>query len=186
MLRKLVLIGAATVAVASLSGVGYAAIPGSDGTISACKDSKGALKVIDAEAGQTCSANQQHLAWNQQGQPGPQGAPGPAGPQGPAGGARAHAHIGLTGSVWDGNLTSANVVRAGVGRYCFGSLGFDPQTAVVTLGAQSTTPGTPVPIVRILNGDSEGCPVGFWQAKVTLVQPDTNVFDDQEFFVVFN
>jgi hypothetical protein len=69
----------AVVAFAALSLVAsaaYASIPAGNGTISACKDAKGALKVIDAEAGQTCGPNQQPLSWNQQ---------GPAGPQGPAG-----------------------------------------------------------------------------------------------------
>jgi hypothetical protein len=77
--RKLIAIAALAVTVAALGGVGYAAIPGSNGAISACKDSKGTLKVIDAEAGQTCGPNQQPLGWNQQG---PQG---PAGPQGSLG-----------------------------------------------------------------------------------------------------
>jgi hypothetical protein len=58
------------------AGVSYAAIPGTNGVISACKDSKGALKVIDAEAGQTCNANQQPLNWNQQGPTGPRGTAG--------------------------------------------------------------------------------------------------------------
>ena len=79
---KLIAIAALAVVVAALGGVGYAAIPGSNGVISACRDSKGALKVIDAEAGQTCGPNQQPLTWNQQGPAGPQG---PVGPQGPAG-----------------------------------------------------------------------------------------------------
>jgi hypothetical protein len=72
--RHLILAVAAVLAIAA--GAGYAAIPSSNGTISACKDNKGVLKVIDAEAGQTCGNNQQLLTWNQQ---------GPAGPQGPSG-----------------------------------------------------------------------------------------------------
>jgi hypothetical protein len=89
-----VLVAAAVVGVA---GLAYAAIPASNGTISACRDSKGVLKVIDAETGATCPSNQQPLQWNQQGPAGPPGPPGaqgipglpgptgPAGPQGPAG-----------------------------------------------------------------------------------------------------
>jgi hypothetical protein len=46
---------------------------------SACRDTKGSLKVIDAEAGQTCAGNQQLLTWNQQGPPGPQGPAGALG-----------------------------------------------------------------------------------------------------------
>jgi hypothetical protein len=53
--------------------------------ISACRDNKGTLKVIDAAAGATCSNNQQLLTWNQQGLAGPEGATGPAGPTGAAG-----------------------------------------------------------------------------------------------------
>jgi hypothetical protein len=52
-----------------------AAIPGANGVITACVNSKGALKVIDAEAGQDCGA-QQTLAWNQQGPAGPAGTSG--------------------------------------------------------------------------------------------------------------
>jgi hypothetical protein len=77
--RKLISLGAIAVAVAAISGISYAAIPGQGGVISACRDSKGALKVIDAEAGQTCNANQQLLTWNQEG---PQGPAGPAGASG--------------------------------------------------------------------------------------------------------
>ena len=64
------------------AGVSYAAIPSSNGTISACLDAKGALKVIDAEAGTTCGTGRQLLTWNQQG---PQGVPGPQGPKGDPG-----------------------------------------------------------------------------------------------------
>lgn len=77
--RKLILLASALVTAVAVAGVSYASIPGSDGVITACKDAKGTLRVIDAEAGQTCSSNQQPLSWNQQGQPGPAGAPGVGG-----------------------------------------------------------------------------------------------------------
>ena len=70
---KRTLIPLLAVLAVAVAGVGYAAIPAANGTITACKDSKGALKVIDAENGQACNANQQQLTWNQQG---PQGPPG--------------------------------------------------------------------------------------------------------------
>lgn len=73
MKRTFVIALVAAVAVAATS-FAYAAIPSTEGVISACKDSKGALKVIDAEAGQTCNGNQQLLSWNQQGPAGPAGA----------------------------------------------------------------------------------------------------------------
>lgn len=68
----------ALAAVAATSSV-YAAIPSANGTISACKDQKGALKVIDAESGQVCNGSQQLLTWNQQG---PAGQPGQDGVSG--------------------------------------------------------------------------------------------------------
>jgi len=71
-----VILAAAVLAIAG--GVSYAAIPAADGTISACRDAQGRLKVIDTEAGQSCPSNQQLLTWNQQG---PAGTPGIAGRQ---------------------------------------------------------------------------------------------------------
>ncbi len=75
-------------------GVGFAAIPSSDGAIHACyKDAasnpSGQLRVIDTEAGQECSKSEKALAWNRQGPKGDTGPAGPmgdAGPQGPQGG----------------------------------------------------------------------------------------------------
>jgi hypothetical protein len=78
--RRILGILAAGALVAALAATTYAAIPGSNGVISACKDAKGGLKVIDAENGATCSANQVALNWNQQGPTGATGATGPAGP----------------------------------------------------------------------------------------------------------
>ena len=73
-------------------GLAYAAIPANDGTITACyTKSGGALRVIDAEGGQTCKGNETQLTWNRQGEQGlpgpegPQGANGPEGPQGETG-----------------------------------------------------------------------------------------------------
>lgn len=76
-------------------GVGYAAIPSSDGVIHSCYNASsnpsGQLRVIDAEAGAKCSKNERALAFNQKGPKGdpgpagPKGDPGPQGPQGPEG-----------------------------------------------------------------------------------------------------
>ena len=66
-------------AVAIIGGAAYAAVPGSDGTISACADANGRLRVIDAEAGASCKTSEKTLAWNQQGPHGPQGSPGISG-----------------------------------------------------------------------------------------------------------
>ena len=68
------------------AGAAYAAIPGSDGAISACySKSTGQLRVIDAEAGARCKSGETVLTWNKQGPVGPQGAQGPRGPAGPQG-----------------------------------------------------------------------------------------------------
>jgi hypothetical protein len=169
--KRFILVIVAAVAVIA-GGVSHAAIPDSDGVISACKSSKGALKVIDAEASQACPDGQQLLTWNQQG---PAGEPGTA---------LGHAQVGYDGSVQGGSLTSANVYKGGPGRYCFGNLGFTPETAVVTLGWQSPDGGYPIPRVR-LDLDS-GCPIGFRQALVILVDPVTGATPDYMFYIHFN
>lgn len=43
------------------------AIPASNGTISACYDKKGLLRVIDIDANQVCSTTEKPLSWNKQG-----------------------------------------------------------------------------------------------------------------------
>ena len=78
--RRILGVLAAGALLAALAATTYAAIPGANGVISACKDAKGGLKVIDAENGATCSSNQVSLSWNQQGPTGATGATGPAGP----------------------------------------------------------------------------------------------------------
>jgi hypothetical protein len=85
MRSKLFIPLAALAAAAAVGSVGYAAIPSADGTISACRDTQGRLKVIDAEAGATCASGQQAMKWNQQGPQGPRGFMGLQGPAGPAG-----------------------------------------------------------------------------------------------------
>jgi type VI secretion system secreted protein Hcp len=70
------------------AAVGVAAIPSAAGkTFTACvaTNNNGAVRIIDAEAGATCGANDQTVTWNQQGPPGATGPAGPAGPQGPTG-----------------------------------------------------------------------------------------------------
>jgi hypothetical protein len=67
--------------VAAGVGVAAAAIPDSNtGIITACyQKQRGMLRVIDAEAGESCRNSERQLSWNQQG---PQGPQGPAGPPG--------------------------------------------------------------------------------------------------------
>jgi hypothetical protein len=75
-------------------GMALASIPDSGGVIHGCylttgpPQARGALRVVDTDAGQACVSGEIALTWNQtgpQGPVGPTGATGPAGPTGPAG-----------------------------------------------------------------------------------------------------
>lgn len=75
------------VAILSIGGAVYAAIPDANGVIHGCYNTRGLLRVID-DSQTTCGAGETPLNWNVKGQPGPQGPTGPQGsigPQGPAG-----------------------------------------------------------------------------------------------------
>lgn len=131
----LVLAGAV---LAIAAGVSYAAIPGSNGTISACKDNKGALKVIDADAGQTCGTNQQLLTWNQQG------------PQGPAGqdGVSGYELVYGPGSSYDSLVEKSDVATCPSGKKPVGGgailwdySGYGVPEDVALIGSQSTGNG---------------------------------------------
>lgn len=76
-------VGAVILSVIGL-GVSSAAIPDSTtGVITACRSSIGQLKVIDKQAGASCSVyGETEMSWNHTG---PAGATGATGPQGPAG-----------------------------------------------------------------------------------------------------
>jgi hypothetical protein len=128
--RRSVALLAGIVTLVTAAGLAYATIPGSDGVISACRDTKtGALRAIDAEAGQTCSSKEAPLTWNQ------------TGPQGPPGTAAAYARIGADGTVntdFALGITSANVSHPGTGIYCLRNLGFQPR-AVVGIGPAGLT-----------------------------------------------
>lgn len=65
-------------------GVALASIPDSGGVIHGCYDARGKLRVIDAEAGETCRTHEVALSWNETGPQGPQGLEGPEGPAGTA------------------------------------------------------------------------------------------------------
>lgn len=68
---------ACALAVSCQAAVAFAAIPGAGGVISACYDSKGIMRVIDAGAGATCTNKETLLTFNATGTTGP---PGPTGP----------------------------------------------------------------------------------------------------------
>jgi hypothetical protein len=75
-------------------GVGWASIPASDGTYTACVSrpaQSGTLKgvaavgLLDTAVKTTCPSGANQVTWNKQGEPGPAGPQGPPGPAGPAG-----------------------------------------------------------------------------------------------------
>ncbi len=66
----------AVLGVLAAIGVGYAAIPSTDGVIHSCYASpSGQLRVIDAETSSKCSKNEKELAFNQRGPKGDKGDP---------------------------------------------------------------------------------------------------------------
>jgi hypothetical protein len=78
---------AAAVAALAVGGAGaFAAIPNSTtGVINSCVDnSTGTTRIIDSQAGATCSATEKSVLWNQIGRTGPTGPRGPKGDPGPA------------------------------------------------------------------------------------------------------
>ncbi len=69
--------------VLAASGVAVAAIPDSSGVIHGCYSNRtGALRVIDVSAGDSCSAKETVLTWNEEGPQGPAGADGQDGADG--------------------------------------------------------------------------------------------------------
>jgi hypothetical protein len=130
--RRRVAVTAAVLALGTV-GIGYAAIPGSGGVISGCRDvNTGVLRVIDAEAGETCRGREAALTWNQTGPPGP---PGADGSDGAPGTAAAYARIGSDGTVnadFASGISSANVSHPAPGIYCLRNLGFQPRAVVAT------------------------------------------------------
>lgn len=113
-MKRVVVAALLALAAVAATSFAYAAIPVSDGVISACTDNKGALKVIDVEAGQTCNGNQQLLAWSRQGPVGPAGPQGPEGPRGPSDGYFAKADVLLA---TDGTETTVSTLDLPAGRY---------------------------------------------------------------------
>jgi type VI secretion system secreted protein Hcp len=81
----------AAVVLGAGTAVAIAAIPGSDGVITACRvttgSTPGQLRVIDVEASppQTCTTGEATITWNQQGPAGPVGPQGDPGPPGDSG-----------------------------------------------------------------------------------------------------
>ena len=171
-----------------LATAGYAAIPGPNGVISACKDNKGSLKVIDAEAGQTCPGSQQLLEWSKQG---PQGPPGAGSPQ-------AFALVAADGKV--DATRSKGIEQAHVtkpprqngfthGEYCIDGLAFQPKVVLVTLAPGALAPPDPglapsvAPTPVAATAGLAQCPDA--DITVGMIDPTTNAIGrDHGFWIV--
>jgi hypothetical protein len=98
-------LGLAAALLLAASGTAIAAIPALGGTITACyRTDGGQLRVINAEAGQTCRRGEKTLTWGQagpKGDKGDPGAPGAVGPQGAVGPAGAPGAPGAAGPKGD-------------------------------------------------------------------------------------
>ena len=99
--KKIVVGLAAGVLMLAGGGLAYAAIPNSTtGVFTGCYNNTGALRLINAQTGAHCNANEATVTWNQTGPVGPTGATGltgATGPQGPQGVAGPTGATGLTG-----------------------------------------------------------------------------------------
>ena len=54
----------AALAAVAVSAIGYASIPSTGGTISACKQGDGSIRLIDKQAGESCAGTDQLVEWN--------------------------------------------------------------------------------------------------------------------------
>ena len=98
----------ALVAVLAAAGVAYAAIPSADGVIHGCYLPSGNLRVIDAQAGATCTSSEKSLNFNQTGPQGPKGDPGPTGAPGATGATGATGQQGVQGPKGDAGTNGTN------------------------------------------------------------------------------
>jgi len=91
-------------------GVAYATIPNSTtAVISGCYGkTTGLLRVIDAQAGKTCTSLEVPISWNQQGPSGIAGEPGAPGQDGEDGAPGVDGKDGVPGDPFSGNFVSPN------------------------------------------------------------------------------
>jgi len=123
-----------------------AAIPSANGVIHGCyqtaapNTSKGVLRVINAEAGESCRFNEKALNWNQRGATGPTGPPGPTGATGatgPSGPSGPSGPAGPTGAGTTGPTGPPGPTGPG-GAGSFSRVTGDTTTDVVTIPAGGT------------------------------------------------
>ena len=84
--RSAAIAGGTVLGALVLGGVGFAAIPNADGSVTMCRNnSTGLLRAINVEAGATCKATEKRIRVAKTGATGPRGPQGLQGPQGPPG-----------------------------------------------------------------------------------------------------
>lgn len=132
---------------------------------------------------------------------GAQGAQGAQGLQGPAGTAVAYARVQADGTLQPDvaglpsqakGLQATDIVKgeaaAATGTYCFGDLGFLPASAVVSLDNADAAAANRnlIVSVSIFRGQELGdCPPGHEQARVRIVDGNTEAATDARFFIWF-
>jgi hypothetical protein len=145
--KRTAVVVAAMLVLAS-GAVALAAIPGANGVITGCRDTRtGALRVIDAEAGQTCTAKESALTWNQ------------SGPQGPAGQDGVSGYEVVTRDVLIPSFSGPTVVAATcpAGKHAFGG------SVAVQNGTEFTFPNGSWPnsvVAEVLSADKYSALVG--------------------------
>jgi hypothetical protein len=88
----------ATIVMVGGAGIAYATIPGSNGVIHGCYDTRsGELRVVDS-AESSCRRGERSIRWNETGPRGPAGAAGVAGPAGSPGAVGPQGAAGSTGA----------------------------------------------------------------------------------------
>jgi hypothetical protein len=170
------LVAAMTVAVVSWMWTGGgAAVPGPDGTITACyKKRRGALRVVDGTA---CKRGELPLSFATRGPKGDQGAPGTS---------RAWAYVKADGTVvaaLSNSVAQGNVVHAATGTYCFRDLPFTPVSVVASLAAGA---GFSVVLQTNVAGTGITLPGCGTDASVFAINPGSLVQVDVPFFVLLN
>ena len=129
------------------------------------------------------------------------GAQGAQGVQGVAGTAVAYARVQADGTLQPDvaglpsqvkGLQATDIVKgeaaAATGTYCFGDLGFNPASAVVSLDNADAAAANRnlVVSVSIFRGEELGdCPPGHEQARVRIVDGNTEAATDARFFIWF-
>lgn len=147
-----------------------------------------AANVADQSGGKATKAAKKK---KKKAKPGPQGPAGPQGIQGPPGTARAYAYISANGTVSQASgIAQANVSHtSATSSYCFGGLGFTPQSITVQMGLVNSANPIGFAVADAgPNANNLACAEGFRQALVS-IYPDGNPFGalgQRPFYVVLN